>query len=296
MVLIPRTQDGNDVFARPRTLITAFALGGWILVQGPAASASLVPHEEGRFELEPGLVVERWSAPPTSTAKAAPLVTLVRVDPSRFSFHLLTARDHGGARSAPQWQREFDLVGVINAGMYMPNQRSAGLMIDGDRINNGYDNPAYGGFLCFDPRQPGLEPVILAGRTCEGFDLRALRQEYQVVVQGYRLLDCARQPMAWADPKLYSSAAIGLDEDGWVVLIHTGTSYRMSDLTRWLARPTLRITAAIFVEGGSHASLLVEQGERQVREAGTRSTHATAAVDFRAVPNVIGFRRAAASR
>lgn len=277
-----------------RTSFGALVVAGCVLAWAMAGGGA--PQAERRHEAEPGLVVERWQAPATSSVKSPPMITLVRVDPARFSFHLFTARDHGGARSAPRWQRDFDLVGVINAGMYMPNERSAGLMVDGDRVNNGYDNPAYGGFLCFGPRDPEAAPVTIAGRTCDGFDLAALRRDYRVVVQGYRLLGCSREPMRWTDRKLYSTAAIGLDDRGWMVLIHTGTSYLMSDLTRWLARAELGLSAAIFVEGGSHASLLVEQDGLEVRQAGARGANSMGDTEFRNVPNVIGFRRLPDSR
>ena len=38
----------------------------------------------------------------------------------------------------------FDLLGVINASMFMPSLRSTGLMVDHGVVNNGLDNPKFG--------------------------------------------------------------------------------------------------------------------------------------------------------
>lgn len=234
-----------------------------------------------------GIQVERIQAPASAHVRVPPTVTVVTVDPGLHELDLLTQQETGRARPLDAWAEEFDLTGVINASMHLANGRSAGFMQDGGTLNNGRDNPAYSGFLAFQPHDPADPPVLLAGRDCDGFDLDDLRARFSVVLQGYRLLACDGSAMAWADPKLYSAAAIGVDGAGNLVLVHTGGAWRMSEFAEWLA--TRELVGAIFVEGGPEAGLYVDLGEDAVREIGTylgipRSGR------FREVPNVVGFR------
>lgn len=274
-----------------RRLALGLIFGPWLAQAGGAGTAQeAFPRVEGRTEVVPGLVLERVLAPATESVRRAPLVTLVRIDPHVFGFQLFTAQRYGRSRTPPEWLAEFGLTGVINASMYMPNLRSVALMVDGETVNNGYDHPAYEGYLAFGPKQEGLSPVVLRGRTCEGFDVSRLRQQYRVVIQNYRLLDCGGFPIAWQDRKLYSTAAVGLDDRGWVVFIHTGEPYRMEDLSRWLATDELGLVAAVFVEGGPAAALMVDVDGRRVEEVGMHEGTRSDRPGFRSVPNVIGFR------
>jgi len=235
-----------------------------------------------------GITVERIQAPASAYVRIAPEVTVVTIDLAVHSLELLTEQEFGGSRTPEAWAREHGLTGAINASMHLPNGRSAGFMLDDDRVNNGQDNPAYGGFLAFDPRDPDHPPAVLAGRDCEGFELADLRRRYRSVLQGYRLLDCGGAAQSWADPKLYSAAAVALDREGRVVLIHTGRAWRMSEFANWLATDR-QLAGAIFVEGGPEAGLYVDLGADVIRAIGTYEgiPHASR---FREIPNVLGFR------
>jgi len=74
---------------------------------------------------------------------------------------LLTAAEHGAARTAPDWARDFGLTGVINASMFRSGGRSTGLMVDGTRVNNGTVNSEFGAFFAFDPMSPSASPTEL---------------------------------------------------------------------------------------------------------------------------------------
>ena len=92
------------------------------------------PPETERSTLATGLVVEsvRASIPPSVDAGDG-IITVVRIDPARYRFRLLTAAEHGRSRTAPDWARDFELTGVINASMFQSGGRSTGLMADGKR-------------------------------------------------------------------------------------------------------------------------------------------------------------------
>ncbi len=243
--------------------------------------------------MAPGLLVERVFASEESPVKGGDrCITLVRVDPARYRFVLLTAKAHGGDKPVTEWLRQHKLTGVINASMYGTDRRSVGLMIDGPVVNNGHDSEKFGGFLAFGPTKPGLAPISFLGRSCPGFDLSALRERYKTVIQNYRLLDCEGKAIPWKDEKVFSAAAIGEDKQGRVVLIHARTPYSMTAFGAMLAAPALGLTSAHYVEGGPEASLLVEAGGAKVRELGSYETNFRpddTNDEFWAIPNVVGF-------
>jgi uncharacterized protein YigE (DUF2233 family) len=258
-----------------------------------------VARTPGHTEVAPGLVVERvafslGAGSGTSPAQAPDdtLITLLRIDPARWDLRLLTAHTHGGSRSAPQWARAFQLTAVINASLYLPDQRSAGLMVDGDVVNNGRDNRRFGGFLAFHPQRDGLPAVRICGRDCAGFDLADLRASYATIVQSYRLLDCAGKPMTWKDEKRYGISAVAVDRRGWVVFVHCATPLGVREFNARLASDDLALASAIFVEGGRQACLYLAVGQHRLEEVGRREGEEAEPGGgpgiFWPVPNVIG--------
>ncbi len=221
-----------------------------------------------------GITVERVRASiaPTGGARRHPL-TLVRFDLSRYRPRLFTARANGGSRTLDRWVREQGLVAGINAAMYEPDGRATSYMVQDDVEASPLDDARFGGFFAFDPH-PGVTPAPAAmemiGRDCPGFDLAGLRARYRTVVSNYRLLDCDGHAISWVDANRYSAAAMGMDREGRLVLMHSRTPYRMRELAEMLASPALGLRQMVFVEGGPEATLIVEEGALHVREVGLR--------------------------
>jgi hypothetical protein len=242
---------------------------------------------------EPGIVVERVRASvPPDTTVGDRMITIVRVDPRRYRFRMLTAERDGGPRPVPRWLEDFHLAGAINASMYESDGRSAGLLVQEGVDRTARDDERFGGFVAFDAASPGDPPFATFGRDCAGFDLAEVRRRYRSVAQSFRLLDCDGRAIAWTDPDDYSSAAIGTDRDGRVVLVHVRTPYRMERLARVLAEPSLRLRSLVYVEGGPEASLVVHAEGVDVSELGSyeRDFHESDRNQrFWSIPNVIGF-------
>jgi hypothetical protein len=250
-----------------------------------------------RTTLEPGMVVDRYLSPvASSTGLGDRCVTIVRIDPTKFTVQLHTAQAEGGARTAPTWGKDAKLSAVLNASMYGEDGRSVGLLVARGANNNGGDNKKLGGFFAWDPVTPGTPPVFATGRDCAGFDLDDLRKRYRGVVQNYRLLDCEQKPIAWQDPKLFSAAVLGTDRKGNVVFAHARTPWSMTELARILAAPELELASAMHVEGGPEASLWVASpgGGAAVAEMGSFESGFLGSDenrDFWSIPNVIGVAR-----
>lgn len=215
-----------------------------------------------------GITLERVRASiaPSGASRRHP-ITVARFDLGRYEPVLLTARSEGGARTLDRWVREEHLVAAINAAMYEPDGRPSGFCVHRG-VEESPDDARFGGFYALEPSSAQAAPFPMLGRDCAGFDLASLRGSYGSIVATYRLLDCEGHPIAWVDPDRYSAAAIGLDAQGRLVLVHARTPYRMRELAEMLAAPEIGLTQAFFVEGGPEATLIVEAGALHVREVG----------------------------
>ena len=217
---------------------------------------------------------------------------VVRIDLGRFALRGATAHHEGRARGLPAWLDAHAAIAGTNAGMFGDDQRSVGLLITGDEVNRGRDNPKFGGFLAWDPVDPADPPAQVFGRDCDGFDLAALRRRYRGLAQSYRLLGCDGAAIAWADPKSYSAAAIGVSRDGRLALLHARAPHVMSELARTVA--TLDLGGAIFVEGGPEATLVVRGRDGEVVRIGSFETGFVENDGNRVewdLPNILGVER-----
>lgn len=252
----------------------------------PPSSAAAAP--------PPGITIDRVRATvaPSGGARRHP-ITIARFDLAHYQPVLLTARDDGGSRTLERWVREEHLVAAINAAMYEPDGRASGLCVRRG-VEESPDDPRFGGIYALDPVAAGSAAFAMFGRECPGFDLAGARASWGTLVASYRLLDCDGHPIAWVDPDRYSAAAVGVDREGRLVMVHSRTPYRMRELAEMLASPELGLTQMIFVEGGPEATLIVEAGSTRVREVGLRRDLPGGIEPERDVlyslPNVLGVR------
>jgi hypothetical protein len=230
--------------------------------------------------LGPGLTVERWYVADATPAAGEPCIDVVRADPSRYAVRARTDR----ARTATEWQKTFDLVAVINAGMFHDSGEPVGLVV-ADTKQRGADNAKFGGYFAWSPSAATLPAVTVLGRGCA--NAKDLAQ-YRSLVQSYRLLDCNGGAINWQDPKQYSAAAIGVDRAGRIVFLHARGAFTMRELSTALAAHDL--AGAIFLEGGPEASLVVHGADGTLERVGSYETSFVendGNTDFWRLPNVI---------
>jgi hypothetical protein len=231
-----------------------------------------VPCDGELRALGPGLTHERWRVEATPKIPVTPCLDVVRADLRHYALRVVTASRDGEARPAPRWLEDLGLVAAVNAGMFHEGGTSVGLLVDGEHVNQENNNSKLGGYLAFGPRDPAAAPVVVAGRDCAGFDLDALKRAYRSVTQSYRLLGCDGGAIAWADPKHYSSAAVGVDRDGKLVMVHVRAPFLMREVSTALARPELRLAGALFVEGGPEATVVVHAAAGDLMLVGSYET------------------------
>lgn len=234
-----------------------------------------------------GLVVERVRAPLEPVVDVGDrTVTVVRVDPRAYQLVVRTAGRHGGARPAPRWASDLGLAAVANAGMFLPDLRSVGLLKAPGEIEQPRDNARYSAYLAV-----AGDRVAIHQRGCPGFDLARIRRESTIVLQSIALLDCEGRPIPSPGRRVYSASAIGIDGAGRVAFVHVRTPYSMGDFRRILASPEVGLRSALYLEGGPEASLVVRAGGAQVAEMGSYETGFFESDEnhrFWEIPNVIG--------
>ena len=256
---------------------------------GALASAPFLVMDTARAD-EPGIVVERIRA---SVAPELPIgdriITLVRVDLSKYRLRILTEERHGERRSLPRWVREHGLAGAINAGMFLPSGRSVGFMMQDGAIASNRRVTKYRGVVGFGPR--GSAPTLaIGGRGC-AHGLDAFARRYENVLQAYRMIDCRGRAVAWPNRKRYSAAGFGVDDEGRAVFMHTRTPYRMTVLNRMLADGH-GLRGMIYMEGGPEASLVVNAEGHRITEMGSYEDGFNENDDndvFWQVPNIVAF-------
>lgn len=209
----------------------------------------------------PGLEVGRFPSP-----RPAPMgdsvVTVVRADPRHHELRLLSAKLLGLPRNptALEWVRDHAAVAVINAGMFQADHRtSVAYLRDGPRVVNGRWNKD-NAVLAAGPDDPSLPAVQILDRQCQ--DVPALSARYRVLVQNIRMLDCAGRNTWAPQPRRWSTACVGTDAAGRVLLIHARSPWSTHDFVEILRALPLDLKRLMYVEGGPEASLYLELGGR----------------------------------
>jgi len=250
------------------------------------------PQKPGGWEtVAPGIEVGRLLAP-TRAAVGDSTVTVVRVDPARYEFRLLSAKLLGHDElPAPEWAERHAVVGVINASMFRQDRlTSVSFMRDGARVNNGSWSKDKAVFAA-GARDAPLPAVQIIDRTCQ--DLANLETRYRVLVQNIRMIDCQGRNVWAPQPRRWSTACVGTDGDGHVLLIHVRSPYTTHDLVDMLLALSLDLRRLMYVEGGPEASLYVKvNGRVAVSAMGSFESGFLEHDDnqtFWPIPNVIGF-------
>jgi len=279
--------DENGVDHLVTSMIRLFLLVPAALLASPSFALA-----QSKTSPMKGLVVERIEASARPTAKVGDrIITVVRVDPEHFAFRFLSESHEGKRRPLPDWVRDQGLLGGINAGMFLPDGRSCGFLRQRGVVRSNRSPSKFTGVIGFDP-SGALPPFAVGGNVCRR-RLPWFKGHYQSVLQGYRVMvDCRGRPMEWPHKRRFSMAAIGVDVDGNVVLVHVRTPYRPTVLNRMLSEDSLGIRGLIYMEGGPEASLFVKAGSETVREIGSWEDGFNPNDDnhiFWDLPNVIGF-------
>ncbi|MEO8601553.1 MAG: phosphodiester glycosidase family protein [bacterium] len=221
------------------------------------------------------------------------IIRVLRVDPNRFVVELLNASATPDAtrHTAHEWAQAHGLVAAINASLYQTDYRtSVSLMKTRQHVNNPRLSK-HNAVLLFDHLDGDGPPVQIVDRTCR--DLAPVQAHYGAAVQSIRMISCHRGNVWGQTSRPWSSAAVGVDGRGRLLLIHMRAPLATHDLAEALLALPLDLRETMYVEGGPEAQLYVNAGGREIEVVGSHGSSGFTAVENTAalpIPNVIGIK------
>lgn len=230
-----------------------------------SASNTALP-EPGWHVLEPGLEFGIFQTPDSSERAT---IHVLRIDPNYFEFRLLnaSATSPQQLRTAREWCREYELVAAINASMYQEDYLSSvSLMRTSGHINNprlSKDKT----ILAFDRRTSNVPLLKIIDRQCENFD--DWKPYYTTFVQSIRMISCKGQNVWRPNSQKWSIAAIAIDTEGRGLFIHVRVPYSTHEVINILLDLPLRISRAMYAEGGREAQLYIRSGNQEYEFVGS---------------------------
>ncbi|HJD97723.1 hypothetical protein [Mailhella massiliensis] len=221
-------------------------------------------------------------------------IRALRFDTSRYDICLCSSRwEKAGVPTLREWAEKKDLTAAINACMYLKDgQTSTGYMRGGDKINNGRIVSRYGSFFVASPRVPGLPRAAVLDRNVD--DWRSLLPQYDIVVQNFRLMGPGGEQVWPEHGPEHAVAAIAEDMNGRILFLLGADPSSVHDFVKALnAHKGLNLNSAMYVEGGSEASLLLRLSGRTHLWSGMSPASyllSSRGDDF-PLPNILGIRR-----
>lgn len=233
--------------------------------------------------IENGLWVGQFSTPTHPQSKRTKIVVL-KISPKSYDFKLLSASEKKiKSLSANEWAESFNLIAVINASMYQKdNFSSTGYMKNHAYYNNPSINAKFGAFMVFNPVAENVPSVRIIDRYHE--DWKKLIKGYDTIIQNYRMISSQQKNM-WKserNPDRFTIACVGMDSSGNILFIHSQLPYSVQRFCDILLQLPLGIHNAMYVEGGSEASVFVKTAAFLGEYIGNYRKK------FPVIPNVIG--------
>ncbi|MFN5416525.1 MAG: phosphodiester glycosidase family protein [Flavobacteriia bacterium] len=220
---------------------------------------SIKPLEIKWQNIIPGLEFCETMAPRKSEINDSK-ITILKLNPKFFDFHLLMATEQTKKPlDAKEWADSFDLDIVINAGMYDLTKKmySKGFLKGEKHTNRADIHPNYKTMIAFNPKDSLENPFTVCDLDCDSF--ASVKNKYNCLAQGLRMLDCNSEPIGWNKRKQYCSQLITtIDDLGNVYLIFVRSPYLHNEMIAYMREMKLNLYNAIYMEGGPQTSLYVD--------------------------------------
>ncbi len=218
-------------------------------------------------------------------------ITVVKVDPKRYSFQLLCATEHGKVSlTTKEWALKHQMIATVNAGMFQENGlTSVGFMKNFGHVNNPRLSKA-NTILAFNPVEENLPEIQLIDRECQDFN--DLRQKYQSFVQSVRMISCSQQNVWSRQDSKWSALAAGMDFQGNILFIFSRAPLSVHNFIEILLSLPLSLKSAMYLEGGPPASVYLSTSKMTLERYGVWGGIENNSLQFPLpVPNVIGISK-----
>ena len=288
------------IAASPLFAAILLNLGGILLALLLAAPAHAAPElqlpgaiagqasagRESWQTLEPGLEMAEFRLPDSESR-----LTALRIDPEYFDFVLCAASANGSQPATlGEWGSKEGLSAAINASMYLPdNLTSTGYMRSGSHVNNGRIMDRFGAFFVSGPRKDGLPKAQILDRDNQNW--RELLEDYDTVVQNYRMTNSQRRILWSPGGPNYSISAVAQDGSGKILFLHSRLPLEAYSFVQQLLHLPIDARTIMYVEGGAQAGLLVHSGDMKRELSGLHAPSFLVTGNMKArLPNVLGIR------
>ncbi|MCX6230219.1 MAG: phosphodiester glycosidase family protein [Bacteroidetes bacterium] len=246
--------------------------------------------------LEKGLYLAEVKAP-RITKISDSKVTILKIDPKFFSFHLISASEHDSMqRTVKEWSEMNGLIAAINAGMYGGKSHisNVGFMKNHNHVNNPELKPGFLAVAAFNPVDSTLPPFKIIDLQNESWE--TYKDKYNSFSQSMRMIDNQRKPLEWIQKRKMRSSMVVLatDKKGNVLFIFTRSPYTPNEFIKIMLKMPVDIQSAMYLEGGPESSLYVNDAGVVVEKIGSYVSRTFAHdrnMEFRKMPNVIGIKR-----
>jgi hypothetical protein len=256
------------------------------------------PHKTNAFKnqwstLEPGLDYAEFTSP-TPSEIGDSVISVVRVDPKKFSLMLVSASHTKDKKihTAKEWSQTQGLVAAINASMYQTDYLTSVHHLESlGHINNPRalrENTV----LVFDPKEKTSPAAQILDASCE--DLKVSAAKYQSQIEGIRMLSCEGKNVWKAQDKKWSHAVIGEDKKGNILLIHCRSPFSTHDFINILLGLPLNLINLQYAEGGPEAQLYLKVDNLEREKIGSFETNFLpddSNLTAWPVPNILGVKR-----
>ncbi len=217
-------------------------------------------------------------------------LVVVRINPQYFDFVLhSTGKDASYPKTLDQWATEKKLVAVINASMYLPGGRSTGYMRDGDYINNDHIAKKFGAFFVANRQKNKEHSAKIIEKSAQ--QTPHFLQNYELIIQNYRLISSERKILWSAGGQKHSIAAVGEDAQGRILFMHCRTPIDAHTFATIILRLPLDVRTVMYVEGGAQAGMVLRQGNTNTFWGGRHPADFFLGNVAVALPNVLGVQR-----
>ncbi|MCA1906015.1 MAG: phosphodiester glycosidase family protein [Desulfarculus sp.] len=234
----------------------------WVLLAcHPGAT---VAGEPGWQELRPGLDLG-FIMVEASLRAGSPRLAVLRVDPERFRFRVLTAPEGQDGYSAAEWRKRSRALAVFNAGQFTAERTYLGLLIQDGKTRGNLVNHLEALFLA-EPDDPLLPRARVVDLHYTAFE--AKNNPYRQAAQSLMFLDRFGQIRVRRSQKAAHRTLVAEDGQGRIWVMVSEGKHTLYELARVVSESNLGLREVMCMDGGAEAQLDLQVGEISYQQAG----------------------------
>lgn len=241
-------------------------LTGWLFAVGQFGGHSRVYGEVNWITMAPGMEIAHFPLP-REAGKGT--IVVARLDPHRLWFGIYSSKHLGLEKlTVREWAQRFQLMAVVNAGMYHTDQRThVAYLKHFDVVNNPRPVRRYYSAAAFHPVRQHLPPFRIF--DLDEVPLDTVRTRYHTVIQNLRLIKRPGENR-WSpeNREAWSVVALGEDRQGNVLFLFCRQPLTMYTFNRIVLSLPIHLVAAQYLEGGPEASLYLKGEHLTVQRMG----------------------------